>query len=400
MSKVNLEARKERHHKLFEGAYHTWLGRIWFYTKRLLKWIWNRVMPSGPKWSEFMHPLDQWPAPKRLYTKLATWSLALMVLTSINVSNAAFGGGDGVGNEYLELGATEITMTDDSGYIIKSMPLEGEATFDKNRTELVEHEVQEGETLSVIAYRYGITTNSIKYANSGIGSGDYLKIGQVLKIPPRDGVYITIPSGSSLVALMDKYKGNLEETKSFNEIEEDADLEAGDQLFVVGGQPEVVYIAAANSGTSTNTYISSSGGYNASGPAVDQYTIPANDLGWIRPTIGIITQGYKSGHPAYDVAVRSKPDILATMGGTITTAQTGWNGGYGNHIWIDHGNGYMTHYAHLEEYYVQVGDVVSQGEVIGKMGNTGRVYGATGIHLHFEISYQGTKINPSFMGVW
>ncbi|QQR54674.1 M23 family metallopeptidase [Candidatus Peregrinibacteria bacterium] len=395
MSKVDAEVQKERHRKLFEGQYHSWLGRVWFYTKRSLKKIWNVLTPSAKVWSEFTHPLDQWPAPKRLYTQLASWSIGLLVLTSINVSNAAFGGGEGVGQEYLSLDATAVHMTDDEGYIIKAMPLEGEATFDMNRAELVEHEVQEGETLSMIAYRYGISISSIRYANTTLGSSDYLKIGQTLKIPPKDGIYITVPSGATLVSLMDKYKGNLDDTKTFNSIESDDDLNSGDQLFIVGGKPEVVYVAAINSGAR-----STAGGYSATGPSVSAYEIPANDLGWIRPTIGIITQGFKGGHPAYDIADRSKPDILAVMAGTVVDTGEGWSGGYGNHVWIDHGNGYKTHYAHMTEFYVQVGDTVTLGQVIGKMGNTGRVYGATGIHLHFEISYNGTKINPSFMGVW
>ncbi len=343
-----------------------------------------------------MHPLDQWPAPKRLYTQLASWSMGLLVLTSINVSNAAFEGGEGVGQEYLSLDATAVHITDDDGYILKAMPLEGEATFDLNRSELVEHEVQGGETLSMIAYRYGVKMESIRYANTGMGSSDYLKIGQKLKIPPKDGVYITVPAGATLVSLMDKYKGNLDDTKAFNGIEDDADLTSGSQLFIVGGKPEVVYIAQANSGSSYN----SSGGYSAYGPDVSSYDIPANDLGWIRPTVGLVTQGFKSGHPAYDIADRSRPDILAVMGGTVVDSGTGWDGGYGNNLWIDHGNGYQTHYAHMTEFYVQVGDTVTQGQVIGEMGNTGRVYGVTGIHLHFEISYNGVKISPSFMGVW
>lgn len=396
MSKVNAEARKERHKKLFEGQYHSWLGRVWFHTKRTAKNSWYALKPAGKTWSEYMHPLDQWPAPKRLYTQLASWSIGLLVLTSINVTSAAFEGGEGAGKEYLSLDATAVHMTDDDGYIMKIMPLEGEATFDLNRAEMVEHEVLEGETLSMIAYRYGISVDSIRYANTGLGSSDYLKIGQTLKIPPKDGVYITVPAGATLVSLMDKYKGNLDDTKAFNGIESDDDLTSGEELFIVGGKPVVVTIAASNSGSS----YSSSGGYSAYGPDVSSYDIPANDLGWIRPTIGIITQGFKGGHPAYDIADRSKPDILAVMDGVVSSTGTGWSGGYGNNVWIDHGNGYMTHYAHMTEFYVQVGDTVTQGQVIGVMGNTGRVYGATGIHLHFEVSYNGVKINPSFMGVW
>lgn len=358
--------------------------------------MWHALRPSGKRWSEFMHPLDQWPAPKRLYTKLASWSLGILVVTSINVSNATFEGGEGVGKEYLSLDATAVNITDDEGYIIKAMPLEGQATFDQNRTEIVEHEVQEGETLSMIAYRYGISVNSIRYANTNLGNSDYLKISQKLKIPPKDGVYVTVPNGATLVSLMDKYKGNLDDTKAFNGIEDDSDLTSGEQLFIVGGKPEVVYIAQANSKSSYNT----TGGYSSYGPDVDSYDVPANDLGWIRPTKGAITQGFHSGHPAYDIADRSKPDILAVMAGTVVDTGTGWDGGYGNNVWIDHGNGYKTHYAHMTEFYVQVGDTVTQGQVIGQMGNTGRVYGATGIHLHFEVSYNGVKISPSFMGVW
>lgn len=397
MSKVNAEIRKERHKKLFEGQYHSWLGRVWFHTKRSAKVAWHALRPSGKRWSEFTHPLDQWPAPKRLYTQLASWSLGLLVLTSINVSNAAFQGGEGVGKEYLSLDATAVNITDDEGYIIKAMPLEGQATFDLNRTEIVEHEVQEGETLSMIAYRYGLSLNSIRYANSNLGSSDYLKIGQKLKIPPKDGLYVTIPAGATLVSLMDKYKGNLDDTKAFNGIEDDSDLTSGEQLFIVGGKPEVVYIAATNSG---NSSYNTAGGYSSYGPDVNSYDVPANDLGWIRPTKGLITQGFHGGHPAYDIADRSKPDILSVMAGTVVDTGTGWDGGYGNNVWIDHGNGYQTHYAHMTEFYVQVGDTVTQGQVIGQMGNTGRVYGATGIHLHFEISYNGAKVSPSFMGVW
>lgn len=343
-----------------------------------------------------MHPLDTLPAPRRLYTQLATWSVGLMVLTSLNIAEGQFDGGSGLTNDYLALDTQETQVSDEEGYIVKNMPLAGEATFNQNRTEMTEHEVQSGETLSMIAYRYGISTNSILYANTGLNS-NYLKIGQKLQIPPKDGVYITIPKGATLVSLMDKYKGDLDKTKEFNGITDDADLTSGEQFFVVGGKPEQVYIASnTKSGSGYNT----TGGYSASGPDVASYNIPANALGWIRPTSGSITQYYHAGHYAYDIADRSKPDILAVSDGVVDKVGTGYSGGYGNNVWINHGNGYRTHYAHMSEFYVQVGDTVTQGQVIGMMGNTGRVYGVTGIHLHFEVEYNGSKLNPSFMGVW
>jgi murein DD-endopeptidase MepM/ murein hydrolase activator NlpD len=69
-------------------------------------------------------------------------------------------------------------------------------------------------------------------------------------------------------------------------------------------------------------------------------------------------------------------------------------GGYGNHVIIDHGNGYKTLYAHMDYLTVSQGQYVSQGEAIGRMGATGRVYGRTGIHLHFEVHQNGVKLNP------
>ncbi|MEK9159921.1 MAG: M23 family metallopeptidase [Patescibacteria group bacterium] len=399
MSKLNVEAKKERHRKLFEGHYHTLPGQIWFHFKRGVRKIFFFLLPSGKRLSQFMHPLDHMPAPKRLYTQMVMFSIFMLVLTSVNTSSAFYAGGENVGKEYLSLDTSESYITDEEGYIIKNMPLEGEGTYDQNRSERAEHEVKSGETLSMIAYRWGVSVSSLRYSNAALGNSDYLKVGQVLSIPPKDGVYVKVPSGSTLVALMDKYKGNLDKTKDFNAIVDDTDLVEGEEIFIVDGKPEVVYIAATPvTSTGSKNYGYVGGQYL---PEVTQYDVVASAEGWIRPTNGIITQGYRGGHYAYDVADRSKPDILAAASGVIVYASAGsYDGGYGTNIWIDHGNGYRTHYAHMEAIYVTTGDTVSQGQAIGKMGNTGRVYGATGIHLHFEIEYGGTKISPNVMGVW
>jgi murein DD-endopeptidase MepM/ murein hydrolase activator NlpD len=108
-----------------------------------------------------------------------------------------------------------------------------------------------------------------------------------------------------------------------------------------------------------------------------------------------ITQYYHPGHYALDIQTKGdiRP-IFAAEAGTVIRAETGWNGGYGNVIEIDHGNGVVTLYGHNEVLYVQKGDVVTRGQEIAKMGHTGRVYGATGIHTHFEVRVNGVKKNP------
>ncbi len=121
---------------------------------------------------------------------------------------------------------------------------------------------------------------------------------------------------------------------------------------------------------------------------------PKTNTQWSRPTSGSVTQGYRRGHYALDIADTGRPAIWAAGTGIIEVAAYGWNSGFGNYIIIDHKNGYKTLYAHNTELYVKAGETVEKGQVIAKMGNTGRVYGATGIHLHYECHLEGIRINP------
>jgi murein DD-endopeptidase MepM/ murein hydrolase activator NlpD len=95
-------------------------------------------------------------------------------------------------------------------------------------------------------------------------------------------------------------------------------------------------------------------------------------------------------HQGIDFADSFRSPIYATAHGEVIFAAR--NGGYGNHIQIDHGNGYVTTYSHLTSFDVKVGDKVEKGDMIGRMGSTGR---STGVHLHYEIHKDGNSINPS-----
>ena len=99
--------------------------------------------------------------------------------------------------------------------------------------------------------------------------------------------------------------------------------------------------------------------------------------------------GEKKSHTGIDIASNQGTAVYASDGGTVTLA--GWNGGYGNCIMIDHGNGYVTLYGHLSSISVSVGQTVSQGATIGAVGSTGN---STGPHLHFEVLKNGTRIDP------
>jgi murein DD-endopeptidase MepM/ murein hydrolase activator NlpD len=99
---------------------------------------------------------------------------------------------------------------------------------------------------------------------------------------------------------------------------------------------------------------------------------------------------YWPGHLAIDLAAGDGSSIFAADAGVVVFA--GWaNGGYGNTIIIDHGNGYQTLYAHMSSVIARCGQSVGQGGAIGVAGSTGN---STGTHLHFEVRYQGGFISP------
>ena len=114
--------------------------------------------------------------------------------------------------------------------------------------------------------------------------------------------------------------------------------------------------------------------------------------GWISAGYGYRTDpfsGRRDFHPAVDISTNKGSPVYATGTGRVVSASR--NGGYGNLVEIDHGFGLLTRYGHLSEFSVAVGDTVVRGDVIGRVGNTGR---ATGHHVHYEVWVNGRTLNP------
>ena len=240
---------------------------------------------------------------------------------------------------------------------------------------VVSYKVRAGDTISEIAEQFGIKKSTLMAANPKLWNTNYLKVGQELHFPAVDGIVKTVGKNDTLKSLAKKYKITAEEIERYNDII-GKELIAGSTIVLPGAEPEKRTVVTQNLAA-----ISS-----------QQYIETGQKLVW--PAHGKITQGFHRGHYALDIGNRSRPAIFAAESGTVIKAAKGWNGGYGNHIIIDHGNGMQSLYAHLEYLSVSVGDSVTRGQIIGRMGNTGRVYGATGIHLHFEIRISGIKRNP------
>ncbi len=250
----------------------------------------------------------------------------------------------------------------------------------KPRSEVIERKVKDGDTLSSIASEYGVSIDTIKWANNL--TSDSIKPGQTLKILPLTGVAYTVKSGDNLESVAKKFSANAQAILDFpfNDIPDDLSLKVGQILIIPDGSPPEVTAPKAKRQPQ----------YLAQGPTSPAFQAPFGAQ-FIWPTSGQLTQYFSWYHPGIDIADRSAPGIAVSDGGTVVVA--GWpdTWGYGNRVVIDHGNGYRSLYAHLSNIYVSVGDTVSRGQLIGQMGSTGR---STGTHLHLEIHFKGVALNP------
>ena len=153
-------------------------------------------------------------------------------------------------------------------------------------------------------------------------------------------------------------------------------------------------VVAANK----NSYYTSSGGSKVSTSRGLSYKKVNLGMNLIRPVSGVLTSryGYRWGstHTGIDIGVAHGTSIKAAASGTVTFS--GWKGSLGQLVVISHGNGIQTYYGHCSKLLVSAGQSISAGQVIAKVGSTGR---STGPHLHFEIRINGSSINPqSYIG--
>jgi len=247
---------------------------------------------------------------------------------------------------------------------------------EKPRDKIVEYEVVEGNTISSIAQEWGVSEESILWANDLTQNGK-IKPGQKLDILPVSGVAHDVQSGDTIYSIAKKYRANAQAILDFpfNDVGDDFHLSTGQMLIIPDGTPPekpksipTQYLARENI------------------PVAD---LGSGKFGW--PASGDLSQYFSWYHPAIDVSNLGGGPIHASDAGTVVVA--GWpdSSGYGNRVEIDHGNGFRTLYAHLASIYVTPGRRVARGEVIGAMGSTGR---SSGVHVHLEIRKDGVALNP------
>lgn len=234
-----------------------------------------------------------------------------------------------------------------------SLGMGGTATEEEDR-EIIRYIVEKGDTVSSIAEKFGVSTDTILWENE-LNGKSALKVGKELVFPSVSGVIYEVKKGDTVSGIAEKHKAEKKGIVSFNELSDEENIYIGDILVIPGGKPPVK---------------------TSSPPAQSSFA------GFIVPAKGIVTQGLH-WYNAVDIANNCGSQIYASAGGTVQ--RTGYHSVGGRYVRILHPNGMVTYYGHLSRIAVTPGQSVAQGALIGYMGNTGYTIGRTGCHVHFEV---------------
>jgi len=249
-----------------------------------------------------------------------------------------------------------------------------ESSFITNDKQASIYVVRQGDTISEVAEMFGVSVDTIMWANNIKGGSISPK--DVLVILPVTGVRHEAEEGDSISSIADRYNVSVKKIREYNQLEPEDTLSIGAIIDVPGGEmPEEE--------TSTRS-VQSSNIQVAGGSSVTPVQTTTVSSGYyIHPVPGSLVTQRAHGYNAVDFGAPTGTSIVASASGrVVTSVNSGWNGGYGKFIVIEHANGTRTLYSHFSSVIVSHGQQVVQGQVIGYIGSTGR---STGPHLHFEI---------------
>ncbi|MCL6648440.1 MAG: LysM peptidoglycan-binding domain-containing M23 family metallopeptidase [Chloroflexi bacterium] len=264
--------------------------------------------------------------------------------------------------------------------------------------------VRVGDTLSGIARAYGVSLDTLRWANK-LDDIDFLSPGTQLRVPPGSGVLHTVQPGETLQGIAERYGVSTEAITAhpFNAPEGGIVARAGRELFIPGGtmpRPTPAPVAQRPPPSAPPAPTPVPAAPAPPRPAVVPAPPPGGNaqpasaaapiqLGY--PTAGQLVQGYSAAHRGIDIIADYGNPVYAAGPGVVVLAAMGYNGGFGNMVEIDHGNGIVTRYAHLSAIQVSPGKRVAKGEVIGLIGQSGI---ATAPHVHFEVLVNGVRSDP------
>jgi len=267
--------------------------------------------------------------------------------------------------------------------------------------------VTAGDTLTGIAARFGLSMMTLWWSNT-LASKDQLHVGELLLIPPTDGVLYTAQAGDTVVAVATRFRADPAAMRSYNHLATD-ELTLGQQVMIPNGVGPSIVLATAAKPTVAPT------SHPASHVTVPRATSTSGCTGCgFAPLLWPVKGGYVSQgfgctgfsaeppfgscphyHGGIDIAAPTGTPIVAAAAGTVIFA--GWksNGG-GYQVWVSDGHDFYTGYHHMSAVLVHTGQHIGRGQLIGRVGMTGD---ATGPHCHFEVWIGpiwngGVRVNP------
>jgi murein DD-endopeptidase MepM/ murein hydrolase activator NlpD len=269
------------------------------------------------------------------------------------------------------------------------------------REEVLHYTVKSGDTLFGIADKFGLKPETILWANQYVLADNphNLRPGQELNILPVDGAYHRWSAGDGLNGVAKffgvepeaiiQYPGNHLNPDTLGDWSH-PNIEPDTWLIIPGGRRAFV------SWSAPVIPLDDPGVAKVLGPGACE-SVSGGVVGvgvFVWPADNHFLSGFDyepdANHPGIDIDGDEGAPVYAADNGVVVYA--GWNNwGYGNVIVINHVNGWQTLYAHLSAYYVTCGQNVYQGNTIGAIGATGN---ADGAHLHFEMMYNGVRVNP------
>ena len=248
----------------------------------------------------------------------------------------------------------------------------------------IEYIAQPGDTVAKISQKFHVTPNTIVKNNERSKINDVIEPGTKLSILPVDGIAHPVEKHETLAELSKRYRVNVQKIVDANQLDNPHMITEKQKIIIPNAtelkrrpepKPVMASIRAAATGKGA--------------PMVK--TATGRRLSW--PAAGIVTSNYGwrwfRMHNGMDVAGPVGTPIKAVKEGRV--AYSGWMGGYGYCIDIDHGNGVVTRYGHNSALQVQAGQYVHRGQQIASMGSTGH---STGPHLHFEVHVNGSPVDP------
>jgi len=259
--------------------------------------------------------------------------------------------------------------------------------------EVKNYTVQEGDSLWSIANSMNLEVDTLIGSNT---LGNVLRPKVVLRVPNQDGIFYKFKAGDTAQKVAATYKVQIDRIKKVNPTVDLNSLKTGSELFIPGARIEAADTKETKNKTVNRTNNNKQDSKSSNNKNVN---IESSSGGYKWPVAGKITSPYgwrrhpitrrNDFHSAIDIKAQHGVPIKASKGGKV--AYSGWMSGYGQVVVIEHAGGYSTYYGHCSSLLVSKGQSVSTGEIIARVGATGR---ATGSHLHFELRHGNRPLNP------